>query len=217
MQEERLFRTAFLVLFTLMLGIRAYYGWRGRQRGESSWSVEEDAIDREGRWSVGVRLFLFFYMLAAAVLYAVNPVWISTVAIPFPAWSRWLGAALGGVSLPLLIWVHHTLGKHWSTNLQVREEHRLVTSGPYRWVRHPMYTVLFTYFIGLTLLSATWLIAALTVSSILVLYRRISIEELMMQEQFGDEYTAYIARTGRLLPRLRRSPDRFTGQSEHHE
>ena len=206
MQGEQPFRVAFFVLFALMLGVRAYYGWQGRQRGESSWSVEDEAVDREGRWSIVVRGLLFVYMLAAAVLYAVNPAWISTFAIPFPAWSRWMGAALGGVSLPLLIWVHHTLGKHWSTSLQVREAHRLVTSGPYRWVRHPMYTVLFGYFIGLTVLSATWLVLTLTVISILVLYRRIGIEEQMMQEQFGDEYKAYMERTGRLLPRLRRQP-----------
>jgi protein-S-isoprenylcysteine O-methyltransferase Ste14 len=209
-QGEQTLRAAFFVLFALMLGVRTYYGWRGRQRGESSWSVEEDAVDREGRWSIVVRGLLFVYMLAAAALYAVNPAWISILVIPFPAWSRWMGAALSAVSLPLLVWVHHTLGTHWSTSLRVREEHRLVTSGPYRWVRHPMYTVLFGYFIGLTLLSATWLVLTLTVTSILVLYRRIGIEERMMQEQFGDEYTAYMARTGRLLPRLRRPPGTTT-------
>jgi protein-S-isoprenylcysteine O-methyltransferase Ste14 len=215
MQGEQALRAVFFTLFFLMLGIRAYYGWRGRQRGESSWAVEEDTVDREGRWSVLLRGLLFVYMLAAATLYAVNPAWISTLAIPLPAWSRWLGAALGALSLPLLIWVHQSLGKHWSTNLQVREEHALVTTGPYRWVRHPMYTMLFGYFVGLTLLSATWLVATLTVISILVLYRRIGIEERMMQEQFGDEYRAYMEHTGQLLPRLRKpprsTPDRFTG------
>ncbi len=165
--------------------------------------MEDEAVDREGRWSVLVRGLLFFYMLATVVLYAADPFWLDTFAISLPVWSRWAGVALGIASLRLLVWVHHTLGQHWSTNLQLREEHHLVTIGPYRWVRHPMYTVLFIFFIGLSLVSATWLIVVLVVASILELYRRISIEEQMMEEQFGEEYRSYKVRTGRLLTRLR--------------
>jgi len=64
-----------------------------------------------------------------------------------------------------------------------------------------MYTALFSFFVGQALVSASWLIVVLIVASILVLYTRIGKEETMMIEQFGDEYRAYMRRTGRFLPR----------------
>ena len=154
-----------------------------------------------------LRLATLPCVLAALVLYAVNPPWLSAFAIPFPMWVRWIGVGLTVLSILLLVWVHHTLGTHWSTSLQLQEKHTLVTSGPYRWVRHPMYTVLFGFFVGVLLISAFWPVALLVVVSILMLYARIGKEEAMMIEQFGDAYRAYMRRTGRLLPRLIRRPN----------
>jgi protein-S-isoprenylcysteine O-methyltransferase Ste14 len=202
MESERFFRTVFFLLFVAMMAVRAYYGWTVRRTEASSWSVKEEAADREGRWSILLRFVLFLYMLAAVVLYAIDPAWLRLLAIPLPAWSRWLGVGLAVAGLLLLIWVQHTLGRHWSTNLQLREEHLLVTSGPYRWARHPMYTALFNFFVGLALISASWLAVLLVAASILVLLARIGKEEAMMIERFGDEYRAYMQRTGRFLPRL---------------
>jgi protein-S-isoprenylcysteine O-methyltransferase Ste14 len=154
-----------------------------------------------------LRIAALPFILAAIVLYAVNPPWLSAFAIPFPAWARWIGVGLAATSIPLLAWVHHTLGKHWSTSVQLQEGHTLVTSGPYRWVRHPMYAVLFAFFIGVSLISAFWLIVPLVVGSMLMLYMRLDKEEAMMIEQFGDAYRAYMRRTGRLLPHLIRRSD----------
>jgi protein-S-isoprenylcysteine O-methyltransferase Ste14 len=205
MGSERIFRAIFFVLFVAVVAVRAYYGWKIRRTGESSWSVKDEAVEREGRWSILLRLVLFLYMLAAVVLYAINSAWLTAFAIPLPTWSRWLGVGLGVAGLLLLIWVQHTLGRHWSTNLQLGEEHTLVTSGPYRWARHPMYTALFGFFVGLALVSASWLVVLLVVAAILVLYARIGKEEAMMVEQFGDEYRAYMQQTGRFLPRPART------------
>jgi protein-S-isoprenylcysteine O-methyltransferase Ste14 len=180
--------------------IRVYYGVKSRRRGGCSWQVETEDIDREGRWSIFVRGILFLFMLLVVALYAINPDWFNRFAIPLPAWSRWFGAVLSAISIPFLIWVHYALNKEWSTNLRIRKEHQLVTSGPYQWVRHPMYCLLFTFFVGLTLLSSSWPVLALAALSIAFLYRRIGIEERMMLEHFGEEYRAYIQSTGRLLP-----------------
>jgi len=151
-----------------------------------------------------MRGFLFLYMLVVVVIYAINPEWLALFAIRLTHWSRWIGGFLSVLSLPFLVWVHHTLGEEWSTNLRFCEGHQLITGGPYRWVRHPMYTVLFIFFIGLTLLSANWLVFVLVAASIVVLYRRIGIEEAMMIENFGDEYRAYMMNTGRLFPKFAR-------------
>jgi len=199
---EQTFRSLFFALFVAVMAVRAYYGWKIRRTEGSNWAVEDKAVEREGRWSILLRFVLFFYMLAAVILYAINPVWLGLFMIPLPAWSRWLGAGLGVAGLLLLIWVQHTLGRHWSTNLQLRTEHTLITNGLYRWARHPMYTALFSFFVGLALVSASWLIVLLVVAAIFVLYARIGKEETMMTEQFGDEYRAYAQQTGRFLPRL---------------
>ncbi|MFQ6085803.1 MAG: isoprenylcysteine carboxylmethyltransferase family protein [Candidatus Bathyarchaeia archaeon] len=106
------------------------------------------------------------------------------------------------VCLPLFLWVHHTLGKYFSPELELKEQHKLVSRGPYRWVRHPMYSVSFTLFIALSIVSANWLLSLLTVITIISVYARIGKEEAMMVERFGDEYRDYMTRTGRLLPRL---------------
>ena len=59
-------------------------------------------------------------------------------------WSLWLGAGLMGISLPLLYWVHHSLGAYFSARLVLQPEHAIIQNGPYRWIRHPMYSVGFS-------------------------------------------------------------------------
>jgi len=205
MNSETIFRIIFFILFVCIIFIRIYYHRKVRQSGESSMSINKEAIAREGRLSVILRPVLGFFMIAVFILYAINPMWMGWFAVPFPIWLRWIGVGLGIVNLPLLIWVQRILGNHWSTNLQLREQHTLVTSGPYRWVRHPMYTALFTFFIAGSLISANWLFILLTMVAIIGLYTRTDKEEIMMIEKFGDEYRDYLKRTGRLLPRLIRS------------
>jgi protein-S-isoprenylcysteine O-methyltransferase Ste14 len=101
-------------------------------------------------------------------------------------------------------WTHRTLGRHWSGILELRENHRLISSGPYRHIRHPMYTGFFMMLSGVALLSANLLIALLQIGAFTATYlARVADEEAMMLDRFGDEYRGYMRRTGRLLPRLR--------------
>jgi protein-S-isoprenylcysteine O-methyltransferase Ste14 len=79
-----------------------------------------------------------------------------------------------------------SLGKAWSPDLQKREEHKLVTSGPYARVRYPIYTALIAFPTGITLVTASWFFPALMVVSIIVLVHRIPKEEPMMFEDIGD-------------------------------
>jgi protein-S-isoprenylcysteine O-methyltransferase Ste14 len=122
---------------------------------------------------------------------------------PVPAWLRWVAAA-GAVLVcfPLLIYVHRALDKQWSIDLRIREDHALITTGPYRWVRHPMYSVLFSFYLALALVAADWIVITLILAGIALVYRRIGPEEQMLIERFGDQYRAYMRRTGRLWPRL---------------
>ena len=202
MHTEYIFRIIFFAIFFALLGVRIYFNRKLQHGGDSSWKVEDEAVQREVKVSILLRLALFIFMLAAALIYALSPTWLEPLAIPLPDWLRWFGVGLALVGLALLVWVHATLGRQWSTNLQLGQEHQLVTSGPYHRVRHPMYTALFASFIGLGLIAANWLWAPLVFVSIPVLAARIGREEQMLVEQFGQEYLDYMRRTGRFLPRL---------------
>jgi len=96
---------------------------------------------------------------------------------------------------------HSDLGTYWSVTLELRENHRLITQGVYRYVRHPMYAALFLYAIGQALVVPNWVVGPSYFVAIGILFAfRIRAEERMMLETFGDEYAAYVARTKLLVP-----------------
>jgi protein-S-isoprenylcysteine O-methyltransferase Ste14 len=88
-----------------------------------------------------------------------------------------------------------------------REEHELVTGRPYRWVRHPLYTVGSSFFASLSVVAANWFMGLASVVVLLMLLVRLPKEEEKLIERFGDEYRAYMERTGRLLPCIKRSSE----------
>jgi protein-S-isoprenylcysteine O-methyltransferase Ste14 len=94
------------------------------------------------------------------------------------------------------------LGKEWSVNLQLNQDHRLIQSGPYSKIRHPMYTAIFAIYLGLSLISANYLVVSVMVLFILSAVARIPREEQMLIERFGDTYRDYIRKTGMFLPKL---------------
>jgi protein-S-isoprenylcysteine O-methyltransferase Ste14 len=103
-----------------------------------------------------------------------------------------------------LFWRSHLdLGANWSASLKVRRRHHLVTSGVYRYVRHPMYSSFFLLGLAQFVLIPNWLAGISGIISVLFLYIfRIRREERMMSDQFGDTYRHYCAKTARLIPWL---------------
>jgi protein-S-isoprenylcysteine O-methyltransferase Ste14 len=200
MTTESIFHLAFWILFGVLLLIRAYFSFRVRQTGERL-MPDRVAIEREGRGMFTIRFVGFFILIALFVFYALNPPWMQALLIPFPAWLRGIGFFLGLASLALLAWTQVELGKLWSAQLQLREEHHLVTTGPYSRVRHPLYTSMFGIGAAFALLTAHWIFVVLAVLAIAGLIARVPREEQMMIEEFGEEYKAYIQRTGRFFPK----------------
>jgi len=203
MNENNTFELLFLILFILVLIVRAYFGIKQRQIGQSSWSVNEDAVSREGRWSLLLRPVGFLFMLGLIVLYFIEPSGLEWLSLPLPSWLRFSGVLLGVAGILLLVWVHRTLGIQWSTTLQFKEGHTLITSGPYEFIRHPMYASLSLFFVGLSIISSFWPLMALVVIMLLFFIRIMKREESMMIDQFGEKYRIYMESTGRFLPRLR--------------
>jgi protein-S-isoprenylcysteine O-methyltransferase Ste14 len=200
MTTESIFRTAFWVLLGGVLVMRAYFSLRVRQAGERL-MPNRAAIEREGRGMFAVRVVAFFLLIALLVLYAFNSPWMRALSLPLPGWLRWVGFALGLASLALWTWTQATLGKEWSPQLQLRDEHHLVTTGPYARVRHPLYTAMLGYATSLALVTANGVFVFLAVAMIAGLLARVPREERMMLEEFGEEYKAYMQRTGRFFPK----------------
>jgi protein-S-isoprenylcysteine O-methyltransferase Ste14 len=138
------------------------------------------------------------------VLYLLSPPWWTWTFIPLGEWIQWLGIVMALVPIFFLVWVHRHLDKQWSLALEIQEDHKLITTGPYRYVRHPMYLGIFTYTMGLMMISLDVLVILFFAFSIWVNYRRIPREEQMLIQEFGDEYLEYIKRSGILMPRFRR-------------
>ncbi len=113
----------------------------------------------------------------------------------------WLGTAVFALSLLLFYRCHRDLGRSWSVTLEIRETHRLVTRGVYRYVRHPMYSAFFLWAVAQALLLANLIAGPAGLAGFGTLFAlRMPREERMMKEKFGDEYRAYEARTHRIVP-----------------
>lgn len=148
-----------------------------------------------------------FYVLVT-ITYLLLPVWALTgwldwAALGLPGWLRWLGVGFLAGGLALFVWTHQTLGRNWSGVLEIYDSHTLVTDGPYRLVRHPMYTAFLLCGIGILLTSANAILGSNLVIVAVMLVVRIPAEERMLTEHFGEAYREIMSSTGRLLPRLR--------------
>ncbi len=202
MVMESIFRGAFWILFTGVFVMRVYFAHLVRRAGERV-MPDRQAVEREGRGLFAARVASFLLLLAWLTLYAINPSWMQVVSVPLPTWVRWLGMALGLASLGFWAWTQTALGKEWSPQLQLREEHHLVTTGPYARIRHPLYTAMVAFGASLAIVAANWVFLALAIVAITGLLLRVPKEEEMMLQEFGEEYRDYMRRTGKFLPRLR--------------
>jgi len=197
MNNETIYQLVAIALLGAAMSISIYFRSQANRSGEKISSLEEGKLILTLRRVFGLALWL------SALAYLINPRWIAWASLLLPAWMRWSGAALMAVCVLLIYWVFSSLGKNVTPTVAIRREHSLVTSGPYRWVRHPLYTVGFLAFTGLSLLAANWFIFAMLLLSFAVLVRRTPIEERRLIEKFGEEYRAYMQRTGRFLPRFK--------------
>jgi protein-S-isoprenylcysteine O-methyltransferase Ste14 len=116
---------------------------------------------------------------------------------------RWFGNGLTGVGLLFSIWARVHLGGYWSGEITLKEGHKLITTGPYRWVRHPIYTGIITASIGSALAAQTgdgFVGFVMIVAGCMVKIRR---EEALLTGEFGDEYAKFKREVPMLVPFVR--------------
>lgn len=186
---------AALIWFTGLVGwyiIRYPFERKARKSG-----VSKSLLDRREWILLASASFGLFLIPAAYVLTGV-PASLNREFIPAIAW-------LGLLPLCGALWLfrrsHVDLGRNWSVTLKIREEHVLVKSGVYRFVRHPMYLSFFLLGLAQMLLLPNWLAGASGfIGAGLLFAFRVLREERMMLESFGDEYRSYMAHTKRIIP-----------------
>ncbi len=196
--NENIFRILAAVILFTSIGISGYH--RRKADRDSGEAVSRKA-DGTAMMMV-IRIFglvLWFSPLA----YLINPGWMAWSKIGLPDPVRWAGVALGLLCVGGVYWLFSSIGTGITPVSATRREHKLVTHGIYRYIRHPLYTFGSSLFIALGLMADNWFIALAGVLAFIVMAIRTPKEEANLIEKFGDEYREYMQRTGRFLPRLK--------------
>ena len=156
----------------------------------------ESAGERARYW---VLLVIAYFLLTQGRRF---PYPLSFILIPRTASSGCIGAVLCGCGLALAIWARAVLGRNWSGVVTLKEDHELVRRGPYRFVRHPIYTGLQGMFLG-TAIALGHLAGFLAVPLVFVsFWIKLGQEERLMLKQFPDDYPDYQRRVKRIIPFL---------------
>jgi protein-S-isoprenylcysteine O-methyltransferase len=114
-----------------------------------------------------------------------------------------VGAVLFAAGLALRWYSIIFLGRFFTVNVAIATDHRLIDTGPYRFVRHPSYTGALMAFAGLGFCLCNWgSLAAMIVPTLLVFMRRMRVEEDALSQGLGDKYRDYMRRTKRLIPAI---------------
>lgn len=183
--------------FGALLAVGGYH----RAKAESG-----EPLDRRAEgWGLllGIRL-------TALVLFAVlgrwewNPSSIAFASVPVPEGWAWAGTAVMAVSAAWLMWMFRTLGANLTDTVVTRRQATFVRSGPYEFVRNPMYTGLLCLMVGTGVAIGNWLPVVLGSAVFTLLAMRTRREERYLVARFGSEYERYMTEVGRFWPKLRR-------------
>ena len=194
---ELIFRILLGIILVSFIAHRAYYTRKYKPGSkDSSASAETTPAQR-------IAGLLAVLGVAGTIIYIIHPAWMAWSSIQLPVWLRWTGVIIALSGFGLLQWSQNTLGENWSDNPHLMDGHRLVTNGPYQWVRHPIYSS-FLLILGSTfLISANWFIGGSWIMMMaLDISARIDTEEELLISRYGDQYRDYMTSTGRIFPNL---------------
>ena len=174
--------------------IRSYYGMQFKRK-EIAVSQHDNPIVYAGIAIWAVVLILPFFSIFTD--------WLVFANYEIPSSLRTLGAIIFFFSLLVLWRSHLDLARNFSPGLFIRNKHTLITTGIYRYIRHPMYLSFMLWSTGQALLIDNWLSGPLGLLAFALIYLfRVKREEQQLVERFGDEYELYQNKTGRVLPKL---------------
>ncbi|MEK6951638.1 MAG: protein-S-isoprenylcysteine O-methyltransferase [Nanoarchaeota archaeon] len=191
--EEKTIKIIFIVILIAINLVRVYYQHKSKS--------ENMFVLKKRKETTSVVLFYVLFAVPSFLYVLTNA--IDSLNFNFPVIIRFFGMVAIAISFWLFIWTHKTLGKNFSAILTIKKEHKLIQEGPYKRVRHPMYTAIYFMIYGFFLLSSNLLVGLLPLISFSYLYfSRVKKEEEMMLKKFGKEYEHYMQITGRMIPRF---------------
>ena len=176
-------------LFAVLIAVALYHRLQAARTGEP--------IDRRQE---GWFLLIGIRLAGAVLLVAGISAFRRPSAVP-EVW-QWAGVGVFGISAGLLCWMFVTLGKNLTDTVVTRKAAVLVVNGPYRYIRHPMYTGLLGAGMGLAAARGSWEIAVSTVVLFTLLAVRSRTEEKFLVARFGEAYIQYMQRVARFWPQI---------------
>ncbi len=197
MQDEQIFRAILVLGFVVVFPVGLYHRLKAH--------ALKDKLDRRQE---GIFILLTLRPIAVVKIlglfaWLIHPAWMVWSSVGLPSWLRWIGVPLGVMAATLLIVTFRFIGTNITDTVVTRARHTLVTGGPYRWVRHPFYVAFAFAMAADSLVTANWFLAVTGAVVVALLAIRTRTEEQKLLERFGDEYSHYMQRTGRFVPRLK--------------
>ncbi len=197
METENIFRVVLPILILAFVTHRWYYASKHKETTESTVKKRKEGL------ASNLAGLIALIGLASTLTYIIQPNWVSWASLPLPVWLRWSGLGFALAGFALLQWSQNTLGENWSDNPRMIKGQGLVTNGPYRIIRHPIYAAVYLILGSTFLLSANWLIGLAWIGmNAFEITSRIHYEESLMLEFFGEQYREYMKKTGRLFPKI---------------
>jgi len=187
-------------IWPLTAALACWALWLCSWMAAALWSKRTEARPRRGaEWAYSILLYLGFFLLILPTVRAnFGPrLWAPPLA------AKWLIAAFAPLGFGLAWWARIHLGRDWSWSVTRKTDHRLVDTGPYAVVRHPIYTGLLIAAVATAVLEAKWPSFAGLALFASGFWLKADLEERFLSRELGAaKYRDYVARTGRLLPRV---------------
>lgn len=195
--NDNIFRISAAAILLSAIGISIFFRRKADKETGEKVSMKDEGKPIFLALRLGGLLLWF-----SPLIYAIIPAWMAWSKMGLPDWARWIGVGAGIVCLGLIYWMFKSIGTGISPTVATRREHKLSTSGPYRWVRHPLYIFGTFAFLSLGAIADSWFIVLLAVLGFVLLALRTPNEEAHLIKKFGDAYRDYMKRTGRFFPKF---------------
>ena len=202
MTAESIFRMVFWILIlSIIVFDRIIPAVRAKKSG-AKLRPDNETIKNEGRKLFAFRVMLGIILASFLGVYTFYPELTNRLQIHLPLGIRWFGVVVATIGVIFWSYAQSVLDRNWSGNLKIQKGHKLVTAGPYGKIRHPIYAGTILWASGLALFTANVFFILMALLTLVFLSLRVTKEEKMLIEHFGDEYIEYMDTTGRYFPRF---------------
>jgi protein-S-isoprenylcysteine O-methyltransferase Ste14 len=195
MNKDILIRLLIFLFMAINFTISGYY------RRKANQATGKTDFSEENQFLLLLRNIGALLMYGSILAYLVYPPILSWADMSLSPTVRFSALGIMVLMVPAFYWLFSNLDKNVTPTVTIREEHALVTSGPYRWIRHPLYTFGFLNILAVAVAADNWFILMVSIVTFIPLAMRTPQEEGKLIKAFGEKYKQYMQVTGRYLPR----------------